>query len=132
MGGCISRMAKRELLVTLRDRYRSSSKRDKSRILDEFIAVTGHHRKHGIRLLGQLDQDDEVPRQARGQRIYDEAVSEAVSEAVIVIWEASDRICGKRLKAAMPHLVESMERNGHLALDPEVRGPTAGCQRSHS
>ena len=117
MGGCISRMAKRELLVTLRDRYRSSSKRDKSRILDEFIAVTGHHRKHGIRLLGQLDQDDEVPRQARGQRIYDEAVS----EAVIVIWEAADRICGKRLKAAMPHLVESMERNGHLALDPEVR-----------
>ena len=59
MGGGISRMAKRELLVTLRDRYRSSSKKDKSRILDEFIAVTGQHRKHGIRLLGQLDEDDE-------------------------------------------------------------------------
>ena len=44
MGGGISRMAKRELLATLRDRYRNSSKRDKSRILDEFIAVTGHHR----------------------------------------------------------------------------------------
>ena len=110
-------MAKRELLVTLRDRYRSSSKKDKSRILDEFIAVTGHHHKHGIRLLGQLDEDDEVRRQAPGQRIYDEAAS----EAVIVIWEAADRICGKRLKAAMPHLVESMERHGHLALDPEVR-----------
>ena len=71
-------------------------------------------------MLGQLDEDDEVPRQARGQRIYDEAVS----EAVIVIWEAADRICGKRLKAAMPHLVESVESmalHGHLALDPEVR-----------
>ena len=110
-------MAKRELLVTLRDRYRSPSKKDKSRILDEFIAVTGHHRKHGIRLLGQLDEDDEVPRQARGQRIYDEAVS----EAVIVIWEAAGRICGKRLTAATLHLVESMERHGHLVLDPEVR-----------
>ncbi len=54
MGGGISKMAKRELLATLRDRYRSSSKKDKSRILDEFIAITGHHRKHGIRLLGQL------------------------------------------------------------------------------
>ncbi len=30
-------MAKRELLATLRDRYRCSSKKDKSRILDEFI-----------------------------------------------------------------------------------------------
>ena len=46
-------MAKQELLATIRDRYRASSKREKSRILDEFIAVTGHHRKHGIRLLGQ-------------------------------------------------------------------------------
>ena len=110
-------MAKQELLVTLRERYRSSTKKDKGRILDEFIAITGHHRKHGIRLLGQIDEDEAVPHQARGQRIYDEAVR----EAVIVIWEAADRICGKRLKAAMPHLVESMERHGHLALDPAVR-----------
>ena len=53
----------------------------------------------------------------KGRRIYDEAVR----EAVIVAWEATDRICGKRLKAALPHLVESMERHGHLDLDPEVR-----------
>ena len=38
-------MTKQELLATIRDRYRASSKKDKSRILDEFIAVTGHHRK---------------------------------------------------------------------------------------
>ena len=30
-------MAKPELLATIRDRYRASSKREKSRILDEFI-----------------------------------------------------------------------------------------------
>ena len=88
-----------------------------SRISDEFIAITGHHRKHGFRLLGQLEDDEDTPRPAKGRRIYDEAVS----EAVIVIWEAADRICGKRLKAALPYLVESMERHGHLALDPEVR-----------
>ena len=35
--------------------------------------------------------------------------------------EAADRICGKRLKAALPHLVESMERHGHLDLDLRVR-----------
>ena len=27
--------------------------RKSGRIFDEFIAVTGHHRKHGIRLLGR-------------------------------------------------------------------------------
>ena len=40
---------------------------------------------------------------------------------MIVVWEAADRICGKRLKAALPHLVESMERHGHLDLDLGVR-----------
>ena len=39
MGGGISKMAKQELLATIRDRYRASSKREKNRILDEFIAV---------------------------------------------------------------------------------------------
>ena len=110
-------MAKQELLATIRDRYRESSKAEKSRILDEFIAVTGHHRKHGIRLLGHTGGEGEKPPTVRGQRIYDEAVR----EAVIVIWEAADRICGKRLKGALSHLVDSMERHGHLDLDPEVR-----------
>ena len=78
MGGGVNKTAKRELLETLRDRYRSSFKKDKSRILDEFIAVTGHHRKHGIRLLGKLDDDEGTPRPARGRRIYDDAVGEAL------------------------------------------------------
>ena len=110
-------MAKRELLATIRDRYWASSKNDKTRILDEFVAVTGHHRKHAIRLLGQSDYDESTPHPVKDRRIYDEAVR----ESVIMIWEAADRICGKRLKAAMPHLVASMERHGHLDLDPEVK-----------
>ena len=110
-------MAKQELLATIRDRYRESSKKDKGRILDEFIAVTGHHRKHGIRLLGQFGNTGEKLSMIKDRRIYDEAVR----EAVILAWETTDRICGKRLKAALPHLVESMERHGHLDLDLEVR-----------
>ncbi len=31
----------------------------------------------------------------------------------MVLWEASDRICGKRLKPLMPALVKAMERHGH-------------------
>ena len=55
-------MAKRELLASIEDRYEVASKKHKGRILDEFIAVTGHHRKHGIRLLGQSgDAGDRVP-----------------------------------------------------------------------
>ena len=125
-------MAKQELLATIRDRYRASSKREKSRILDEFIAVTGHHRKHGIRLLGQSSDDGEQQLAVKkGRRIYDEAVR----QALIVVWEAADRICGKRLKAALPHLVDS-PGEVHGAPWPPGSGPwgaptAAGGQRRH-
>jgi hypothetical protein len=55
------------------------------------------------------------PRPSR--RVY----NDAVREALLVIWEASDRICGKRLKALVSILLEVMERHGHLALEAEVR-----------
>ena len=43
-------------------------------------------------------------------------------EALLPLWEASDRLCGKqRLAALLPLLVESLERHGHLALEPGVR-----------
>jgi hypothetical protein len=38
-----------------------------------------------------------------------------------VIWEASDWVCGKRLRPLMPVLVEAMERHGHLQLVADVR-----------
>ena len=67
---------------TIRDRYQASSRREKSRILDEFIAVTGHHRKHGIRLLGRFGNPEDAVPGVKSWRIYDEAVR----EAVIVAW----------------------------------------------
>jgi hypothetical protein len=38
-----------------------------------------------------------------------------------VVWEAADRICGKRLKAILPEFVEALERHRRLNPDPEVR-----------
>lgn len=117
----ISRLTKKELLEALKGRYGSSTKKEKSRILDEFTAVSGCHRKHATRILrtgrqpslGGTDQD----RVRVGRRIYDEAVK----EALVVVWEAADRICGKRLKSVLPQFVESLNRHGHLLLDREVK-----------
>ena len=116
MVGDISLATRTEVLGAIRNRYREASKKDKSRMLDEFVAIVGCHRKHAVRLLRRGDEP--TPRSVpKGQRIYDEAVREALT----VVWEASDRICGKRLKAALPSMVESLERHGHLDLDPGVR-----------
>jgi hypothetical protein len=116
MSSEISKQTKREVLEALRDRYDHSSKSEKTKVLDEFVAIAHCHRKHAIRLLtGDNPVGRETPTPTR--RIY----SEAVREALIILWEASDRICGKRLKALLPGLVSAMERHGHLSLDPTVR-----------
>ena len=120
MGKKISSQTRKELLEAMRRRYRESSKMDKTRILDEFVALTGYHRKHGVRLLSQpcdIEAKAVPDGRVRSRRVYDEAVKKALT----VMWEASDRICGKRLKAIIPELLNAMERHGHLSLDPEVR-----------
>ena len=113
----LSKATREEVLAAVRSRYRGAPKGEKSRILDEVVAMMGCHRKHVVRLLGRCTEGEDRP-VVKGQRIYDEAVR----QALIVVWEASDRICGKRLKAALPSMVESLERHGHLELDPHVRG----------
>jgi Integrase core domain len=106
---------RKELLAAIGSRYRAASRSEKERILDEFVATTGYHRKHAIRAL-RADAPAARPPAVRN-RVYDEAVK----QALIVLWEASDRLCGKRLKAAIPILISAMERHGHLDLDTSVK-----------
>jgi len=99
-------------------RYQRSAWNEKESILNEFTQVTGFHRKYAIRVLNQQASTlSAAGSSIRRGRIYDQAVQ----QALIVVWEAADRICAKRLKQIIPVLVGSMERYGHLQLDPEVR-----------
>jgi hypothetical protein len=107
--------ARAELLGAIRERYRSGGWPEKSQILDEFVAVTGYHRKHAIRLLSATAAP--AARRGRARCIY----GPAVFEALIVLWETSDRVCSKRLKVMIPVLLPALERHGRLELDASVR-----------
>ncbi len=112
----MTRATRAELSDAIRGRYRAAVGKVKRRILEEFIAATGYHEKSAIRVLNR-------PPLARGRQkrqrtsLYDEAAR----AAIIVLWEASDRVCGKRLRALLPILLPALERNGHLKLDEEIR-----------
>lgn len=105
-----------ELIVAVSERYARVSRAERGRILDEFTAITGVHRKHAMRLL-RVGRPGQRSGARPGRRVYDDAVR----EALIVLWEASDRVCGKRLRPLVPILVEAMERHGHLQLASAVR-----------
>ena len=86
----ISPAARQELVTAVAERYQHSTAAEKGWILDEFVALTGYHRKHAIRVLNGRATMPTVP---RGRRcVYDEAVT----KGLIVLWEASDRMCGER------------------------------------
>ena len=104
--------ARRELIEAVSERYRTAGRTEKKRILDEFAELAGYHRKHAVRVL-KSGPKTTASSHGSERRVYDEAVVTALT----IIWEAADRICGKRLKAVLATFVESMEKHGHLCLE---------------
>jgi hypothetical protein len=113
----VSKVVRKEIVEALRFRYAHAERPEKGRILGEFVQISGYHRKHAIRLLNSKKVGKPLAI-SLGRRVYDEAVK----SALILLWEAADRICGKRLKAVIPMLITAMERCKHLSLDGNVRG----------
>jgi hypothetical protein len=112
----VSMATRGELVKVVGERYRSADRESKRAILDGFVAVTGFHRKHAMRLL--RSKEFAAGDSLRGKRrIYDEAAR----TALVVLWEAADRLCGKRLRPLIPILLEAMERHGHLNMAPDVK-----------
>ena len=81
--------ARREITAVVVDRYRVAGREEKGRILDELCAITGWHRKHGVRALAAKAAVQADPCQRRL------TVSPVVRDALVALREASDRICGK-------------------------------------
>ena len=73
----VSKAARKEIVEALRTRYEQAAKPEKSKILAEFAAVSGYHRKHAIRLLRSPVQT--AAPVVESQRVYDEAVKAALT-----------------------------------------------------
>jgi hypothetical protein len=108
--------ARAELANAIRRRYHAAAGKEKHKILDEFIATTGYHEKSAIRVLNG-EPSTKRPQMRNRPSLYDEAAR----TALIVLWEASDRVCSKRLKALLPILLPALERHGHLRPDATIR-----------
>jgi Integrase core domain len=113
----ISMETQKEIVNTIRKRYKNSSNKEKTLIIDEFQNLTGFHRKHIIRLFNKKKNTGNNLKSYKYKIIY----TESVKEIILKIWETLGRICSKRLKAAIPSTLESMEYHGHLKLDLELK-----------
>ena len=106
----------KEYLEAVQGRYLKGNRREKGRILDEVIKVTGYHRKAVIRLLCRKVKGKPEGRRGRSKQYGAEVVA-LLREA----WEASDRLCSRRLQPFLPELLEALERHGELNVTGELR-----------
>jgi len=114
-----------EYTKAVRERYLRASKKEKGRILDEFVNVTGYHRKSAIRLFHRKRQA--IPCRRRGRtRQYDVRTVEALK----VAWEATDRVCSRRLQPFLPELISVLRGHGERLMTAEVEVQL--CQMSPS
>jgi hypothetical protein len=85
-------------LKQLRKRYEQATRSEKGQILDEFCKTSGYHRKHANRLLNQGVRRSQ--RRKCGRKVeYDPAV---LLQPLKRIWLATNQMCGRRLKEALP------------------------------
>ena len=103
----MSLSAKRESLARIR-RYQRAGRPHKSRILEEFCATCGYHRKAALRLLNR-PRRTAPPKRSGTKRTSEPA---EVLPVLKPIWLASDQLCSKLLQAALPEWLEHHERRG--------------------
>ena len=103
------------------ERYRSAGRADKGRILDELCEVAGWHRKHAVRALASA-----ATSASDGPRRRKPTYGAIIKDALVALWEASDRICGKRLKVMIPTLLPALARHGRLTLGKADRALVLG------
>src|SRR5215475_11611466 len=103
-------------------RYRKATKKEKGRILDEVVKLTGYHRWYAVRLLGLQGKAVRVGRhqrlvgelKVRARRRRGRTYTEAVVQKLRTIWVILDGICGKRLVGILPEAVRVLEKHQEM------------------
>jgi len=121
--------ARQEVTKATAGQYRGASKKEKGKILDQFIATTGYSRWYGrlvLRHEGRRIQTDKqtvvvVERKSSAKRKRVRFYDEKVQIALVRLWRIMDYICGKRLQPQLPELITVLERYNEFHCDRETR-----------
>ncbi|MDN5856913.1 MAG: transposase family protein, partial [Actinomycetia bacterium] len=97
-------------------RYRRAGRAEKGKILDELCAMTGWHRNHARKALGQAL----VPKVVRARRPRAPVYGPEVVVALRFCWAVLGAPTGKRLAPVIAELVATLRRFGELEVDDEL------------
>jgi hypothetical protein len=104
-----------EYLLAVSGRYLRATKADKKKVLDEFVRVTGYHRKSAIRALNRPAHVKRIGKRGRPKKYKSTVASE-----LKYLWEITDHLCSKRLHPFLPELLNVLKRSGSHMINPVV------------
>jgi hypothetical protein len=129
---------KKKAAAILASRYQKAGKKQKGKMLDEFITLTGYCRTHASYVLSMHGKRMRVSKnrviqadvRKRGRRGRKKIYTEDVKKVLIKIWYIMDCICGKRLAPVMGPTVQKLEDFREITLTKDSRAKLTGMSAS--
>ena len=121
---------KSSVVRVVASRYQKGGKKQKGRILKEFMELTGYNRCYAAYLLRSHGRKvwiskntvivGDITKRAKrvGHKTYDAGVFHVLKK----IWFIMDCICGKRLAPVLKEIIVKLERYKEIKLDRTTRG----------
>ena len=110
----LSLKERRAVVKEISVRYKKVKKKEKGKILDEFVKLTGYNRCYASYLLRTYEKKvviygkDGIRRDKNKKRNRKRVYGGDILNALIYLWYLSDFLCGKRLvpyiREVLPHL----------------------------
>ena len=115
----MTKMGKQELTLSAKPRYLQASKKERTKILDEFCGNTGYDRKYAISIFQAKCDYRRVSRDGRKPRV--KKYGHDVMAVIVKIWELLDYPCGTRLKPSLLPMLESMIAFKEIEVTSEIK-----------
>jgi len=108
-------MSKREYLIQLKKKYWKLNRKDKTRLLNDFCDFTKYHRKYALCLLNN-------PIKAKWEEhgIRKRKYNQMVIDKLLILWRASNEICGERFHPYVPTILKKMKECKEIKVNSEV------------
>ena len=133
---------RKKLTEEIVKRYCTAAKRQKTKILDEFVATTKYNRKYAIHILKNsayikvthfnniAKKSVQVIKKTRKKRTYEKHYGQDVQQEVIRLWIFSMYLCAKRLvpfiRDNIDYFAQKFGYDKQLKEKPPLRTSTDG------
>ncbi len=112
--------SKNEYFAEIKERYLLGSRTEKTAILNEVCCICHCNRKYAIRRLNapsRKHKHQAHAKRGRPQRYH----TPVVTDVLLKIWQASNLVCAKRLKAMLPLWLPKYEDYFRITLDADSK-----------